>query len=534
MSITSLSFILFLFICVVLFYLCPVRFRWVVLLVASVVFYAICGAQYLPFICFTTVTVWWAGRRMGKLYEQEAEVLKNLKDRKKKKDVKALYKKECRRTLVLVMVLNIALLCAVKFLKYFVPNINQLLQWSGLLDRLLQGEEFTAAMIIVPLGVSYYTFSTVGYLLDVYWKRYAYEPNLARFALFAIYFPHIVQGPISRYNTLGQELKKELRWDTSRVCKGAELMAWGFFKKLVIADWLNVFVEAVYAGENTAGLVYFVAILFDAVQIYTDFTGYMDIVSGASEIFGVRLEQNFNHPFFSKNVPEFWRRWHMTMGGWFRDYVYKPITVSGWMKGLSKVTRGRLPDALRRYIITAIPILITWFLTGLWHGTGNTYVAWGIYYGVLITLSTICTPGLQSLGRKLRINMEAPSFDVYRMVRMFFLFCGGRLLTRPGSLEMSRQVLYAIFHSFQPWTLWDGTLTTYGLTVPQLILELAAIALLWWVSYHEEHKGPVRDALEQQNLVFRWALLYGLLFAIIIFGCYGPGYDAASFIYAAY
>ncbi|MCD8353738.1 MAG: hypothetical protein LUC47_05445 [Clostridiales bacterium] len=529
MSITSLSFMLFLFLCVVLFYLCPVKHRWVVLLVASVVFYAIYGLEYLPFICFTTVTVWWAGRRMGKLYEQQDEVLKTLRDRTKKKEVKALYKKECKRTLVLVMVLNIALLCAVKFLKYFVPAINRVLDWSGL----FQGE-FTAAMIIVPLGVSYYTFSTVGYLLDVYWKRYSYEPNLARFALYAIYFPHIVQGPISRYNTLGQELKKELRWDTDRVCKGVQLMAWGFFKKLVIADWLNVFVEAVYAETSVAGLVYVVAILFDAIQIYTDFTGYMDIVSGASEIFGVKLEQNFNHPFFSKNVPEFWRRWHMTMGGWFRDYVYKPVTVSGWMKNLNKVTKGRLPDTVRRYIITAIPILITWFLTGLWHGTGKTYVAWGIYYGVLITLSTICTPGLQSLGRKLHINMDAPSFDVYRMVRMFCLFCGGRLLTRPGSLHMSFQVVKTILGSFQPWTLWDGTLTTYGLSIPQMVVELACIALLWWVSYHEEHKGSVRDALAEQNLVFRWALLYGLVFAIIIFGCYGPGYDAASFIYAAY
>ncbi|MCD7838857.1 MAG: hypothetical protein LUG65_08095 [Clostridiales bacterium] len=250
MSITSLSFILFLFLSVVAFYLCPVAHRWKVLLVASVVFYAICGLKYLPFICFTTVTVWWAGRKMGRLYEQQEEELKGLKDRKKKKDVKALYKQKCKRVLVLVMVLNIALLCAVKFLKYFIPAINRVLSWSGL----FQGEGFTAAMIIVPLGVSYYTFSTVGYLLDVYWKRYDYEPSLARFALYAIYFPHIVQGPISRYNTLGQELKKELRWDTDRVCKGAELMAWGFFKKLVIADWLNVFLEAVYEKTRVAGL----------------------------------------------------------------------------------------------------------------------------------------------------------------------------------------------------------------------------------------------------------------------------------------
>jgi D-alanyl-lipoteichoic acid acyltransferase DltB (MBOAT superfamily) len=528
MSITSLSFALFLLITIVLFYLCPMKHRWKVLLAASIVFYAICGVKYLPFILFTSVSVWWGGRRIGYIYREQDAYVANCSDRKKKKEIKAFCRQQAKRVLMLVMIVNLAVLCAVKFLKYAIPSLNSLLAMGGAKGGL------TAEMIIVPLGISYYTFSTVGYLLDVYWRRYEYEESLPRFLLYTIYFPHIVQGPISRYNTLGQELKKELRWDYTRVTKGAQLMLWGLFKKLVIADWLNIFVNNVYGGDNQSGLVFLAAILFDAVQIYTDFTGYMDIVTGASQIFGVKLERNFNHPFFAKNVGEFWRRWHMTMGGWFKDYVYYPVNISSWLKNFNKKTKGKLPDAVRKNIVVAIPILITWFLTGLWHGTGVTYVAWGIYYGVLITLSTIFTPALQTLGQKLRINMDAPSFDVYRMVRMFLIFCGGRLLTRPGTLTKTAEVFTTVFRNPQPWTLWDGTLTTFGLSVPMLVLEVLCIVLVWWVSYHEEHCGPVRDTLEKQNLLFRWMLLLGLIFAVIIFGYYGPGFDASAFIYAAY
>lgn len=529
MSITSINFALFLLVCFVFFYICPVKHRWKVLLLASVAFYAISGLKYLPFILFTSVTVWLGGRRMGKLYQKQDELVKASTDRKEKKEIKAEYKKRAKRTLMLVMIINIVLLCVIKFVKYFIDPVNSVIAMTGLPG------EFTVEMIIVPLGVSYYTFSTVGYLLDVYWRRYEYEPNVFRFVLYAIYFPHIVQGPISRYNLLGQELKKELRWDYVRVAQGLQLMLWGFFKKMVIADRINVFVNNVYTGgTNTSGLVFFVAMLFDAVQIYTDFTGYMDIVTGASQIFGVQLERNFNHPFFSKNVSEFWRRWHMTMGGWFKDYVYYPITMSTWLKNLNKNTKGKLPDNGRKYLITAIPIMITWFLTGLWHGTGNTYVAWGIYYGTLITLSTIFTPGLQNLGRKLHMNMEAHSFDIYRMVKMFLTFCGGRLLTRPGTLERTVEILKVMVTNVEPWALWDGTLTKFGLSTHEIILEICCIGLLWWVSYHEETKEPVRESLAKSNLVFRWMLLLGLIFSVLLFGYYGPGFSAASFIYAAY
>ena len=392
---------------------------------------------------------------------------------------------------------------------------------------------FSAEWILVPLGISYYTFSTVGYILDVYWKRYTYEPEFLRFFLYAIYFPHIVQGPISRYNLLGQELKKELRFDSRRIVFGMELMLWGFFKKLVIADRLNIFVSAVYNGEEHAGSIYLVAMLFDAFQIYTDFSGYTDIVRGASQIFGVELEQNFNHPFFAKTVPEYWRRWHMTLGGWFKDYVYYPCTISHFMKRINKRTKKTLSERGGRFVTVVIPVFVTWVLTGLWHGTGKTYLAWGIYYSTLITISVAFQPEFEKVTKFLKIRTDTFSWQLFRMLRTFCCFMGGRLLTSPGGLRRTLMVIKSILLHLQAWCLTDGTLFTYGLDWPQLVLIAGSVLLLWGVSMLQE-RASVRELLEEQNIVFRWAVIFAAIFSILIFGIYGLGYDAAAFIYAQY
>lgn len=244
MTITSVSFLLFLLLSVLAFYLCPVKHRWIVLLVSSICFYLVAGGvQFLPFIVFTSLVVWLCGRQIGRLYQQQDGDLKEAgPDRAAKKKIKETYKKKARRILLLALVLCVGILCVTKFTKYAVRYLNLI---AGALNGTTP---FSAAWVLVPLGISYYTFSTVGYLLDVYWRRYGYEENFFRFFLYAIYFPHIVQGPISRYNLLGQELKKELRFDEQRVVFGVELMIWGFFKKMVIADRLNLFVSSVYDG----------------------------------------------------------------------------------------------------------------------------------------------------------------------------------------------------------------------------------------------------------------------------------------------
>ncbi len=526
MSITSVGFLVFLIITFLIFYICPVRFRWIVLLGASVCFYIFAGAiRYLPFIVLTAAVVWGCSVRIGRLYaEQEEKLRAEGLDRAAKKSIREEYKKKAKRMLLLALFVCVGILCVTKFTKYAVSALNQL-------ASVLNGSTpFHIEWLIVPLGISYYTFSTVGYLLDVYWKRYPYEKNFARFFLYAIYFPHIVQGPISRYNLLGQELKKELRFDSQRVVYGLELMLWGFFKKMVIADRLSIFVSAVYNGETHAGSVFLIAALFDAFEIYTDFSGYMDIVSGASQIFGVTLEKNFNHPFFAETVPEFWRRWHMTLGGWFKDYVYYPCTISGFLKKLTKKAKENHSANTVRFLTIAIPVFVTWILTGLWHGTGKTYLCWGLYYGSLITISTFFSSTFQKANEKLKINTDCFSWHLFRKARTFCCFMGGRLLTSPGSVRYGFRILKTILVGFAPVCLVDGTMYTYGLNARNFWLAVICIAVLWAVSMMQE-RFSVREKLSEQNIVFRWAVVYLAIFAILIFGIYGIGYDATDFMY---
>ena len=529
MAITSVHFLIFLCITFCVFYCCPVKYRWVALLVSSIYFYVMAGAvSFLPFIVLTSGVIWICARIIGRLYEEQDEKLKGSDlGRAEKKAIKEQYKKRAKRVLMLALVCCVGILCVTKFTRYAVRYLNLIAEAAN------GSAPFSAEWILVPLGISYYTFSTVGYILDVYWKRYTYEPEFLRFFLYAIYFPHIVQGPISRYNLLGQELKKELRFDSRRIVFGMELMLWGFFKKLVIADRLNIFVSAVYNGEEHAGSIYLVAMLFDAFQIYTDFSGYTDIVRGASQIFGVELEQNFNHPFFAKTVPGYWRRWHMTLGGWFKDYVYYPCTISHFMKRINKRTKKTLSERGGRFVTVVIPVFVTWVLTGLWHGTGKTYLAWGIYYSTLITISVAFQPEFEKVTKFLKIRTDTFSWQLFRMLRTFCCFMGGRLLTSPGGLRRTLMVIKNILLHLQAWCLTDGTLFTYGLDWPQLVLIAGSVLLLWGVSMLQE-RASVRELLEEQNIVFRWAVIFAAIFSILIFGIYGLGYDAAAFIYAQY
>lgn len=529
MTFIEFGFLVFLLAAFILFYITPVRFRWIMLLCISVVFYAIAGLKFLPFIFVTTFTIYLAGLKMGHIYEElDEQLLDKSLDKTAKKQLKETAKKRCKRFVVLAIVLNIGILSVVKFTKFFVEPINQLLMQLG-----GQGN-FKAEYIIVPLGISYYTFSTVSYLLDVYWKRVGYEKNYFRFLLYAIYFPHILQGPIERYGRLGQRLKQELRFDYTRVCYGLQLMVWGFFKKLVIADRINIFINTAYQHYlSQEGFVLIIAILLDVVYIYADFSGCIDIARGVSDIFGVELDLNFDHPFGSKSIVEFWRRWHMSLGSWFKDYVYYSVSTSGLVKGLSKKTKDKWPPRLSRALITIIPVFATWVLTGLWHGTGITYVSWGIYYSIMIFISVTFEEDFKKLAKLFRINTESESWRIIQSIRTTLIFAGGRLLTRPGNLASSWVILKRALSKFNPWVFFDGTLYNYGLDRQNVTLAFLCILLFGIISFLQQ-KESVRDIIARQNIVVRWTIYIAAVMSVVILGIYGPGYDASSFVYMAY
>lgn len=530
MTFVQLQFLIFLFFTFLAFYICPVKFRWIVLLISSLVFYGIASIKFLPFIIFTSLTIYLCGLKMGKIYSNLDKALEaDGLDKVAKKQLKEDAKKHAKKFVALAISLNIGLLCIIKFTRFVEIPINHLIQALG-------GEgTFSAAFIIVPLGISYYTFSCVSYLLDVYWKRVDYEKNYARFLLYAIYFPHILQGPIERYGRLGQRLKGEFRFDYDRFCKGCQLMLWGFFKKLVIADRINIFVDGVYApGSQAEGVVYIIAFFLDVVYIYADFSGCMDIARGASQIFGVELDLNFDHPFSSKSVVEFWRRWHMSLGSWFKDYVYYPISTSKLVKNITKFCKNKeLSEGLTRGMVTIIPVFVTWVSTGIWHGTGKTYLCWGLYYAFMIFMSVTFGDTMGKLADKMHMKRDTDMFHLFQMFRTTCIFAGGRLLTRPGTLALSAHALKSALTTYNPWVLIDESLYNYGLDEKNFQLMLIVIIIFGVISAFQM-KQPIREWIAKQNIVFRWIIYIVAFYSVVIFGIYGVGYDPAAFVYMAY
>lgn len=529
MTFVQANFLYFLVIVFIVFYICPVKFRWIVLLAASLVFYGIAGLEYLPFIFVTSFSVWLAGKRMGGIYEaQDKECNAEELSKKEKRELKERAKAKCRRVLIALLVLNVGILCACKFTRYFIGPINSLLTNLG-------GKgTFSAEYIIVPLGISYYTFSSLSYLMDVYWKRISHEKNYFRFLLYVSYFPHILQGPIERYSRLGERLKQELRFDFTRVSFGVQLIVWGFIKKLVLANRLDVFITGIYTRQaELHGFLFLVAMILDVVYIYADFSGCMDIARGVSQIFGVELDLNFNHPFSSKTIDEFWRRWHMSMGSWFKDYVYFPVSTSKLVKNISRSTKNRLPNHISKMLVTALPVTITWVLTGLWHGTGKTYLMWGIYYAFIILMSVAFGDDLHQLAVKAGIKTETESWKLFQMFRTTVIFMFGRVLTRPEGLWRTKIILKSLVTDFNPWVLFDGSLYQYGFTKDDMKISIFFIILFGVVSCYQQ-RGSVREWIARQGIVFRYMIYILAVLSVVVFGIYGPGFNAASFAYMAY
>ena len=349
-----------------------------------------------------------------------------------------------------------------------------------------------------------------------------------------IYFPQIVQGPISRYNKLLPQFESPQKMTYERFCFGLQLMVWGYFKKMVVADRLAIFVNTVFGSlEQYQGFVILVAMFFGVFQLYADFSGCMDIVRGASSILGVELDENFDHPFFSRSVAEYWRRWHVTLGAWFKDYIYFPIAVSPRLMKLTKWCKEHFGAKAGKNISVIIPLSVVWLLTGIWHGTSWNYVLWGIYFGVIIICSNIFTEQYKKLAQYLHIRTERREWKVFQMVRTFCLFMLGRLIVLPGTLHGLKTAVSQLFSQCNLWVFFDGTFYTLGLDRPNFNLALICIVLLLIVE-NLQIRYSLRKRIAEFNIVLRWTIYYFAVFSIIIFGIYGPGYDAAAFVYGQF
>ena len=518
MQFTAISFLLFAGILLPVYYLAPKKSQWMLLLLASYVFYLAAGVQYLLFLGLTTLTTYFATLYQAKnLQKQDAYLAANKASlsREEKKAIKAKTKARNKLAMLSCVVINFAVLfvCKAALIAPFRSAWKE-----GTLSFLTVG---------LPLGISFYMFQSMGYVIDVYRGTVKAEKNPLKLALFVSYFPQLIQGPISKFSVLGPQLFSHHDYDGKQVSFGLQRMLWGYFKKLVIADRIAAAVVALKGPEFT-GVGFFLLTVFYAVQIYADFTGGIDMALGLSQALGIALPENFIRPFFSKNIAEYWRRWHITLGEWMKAYIFYPISISSPMLKLSKSARAKFGNFGKRLPVYVASIA-TWFVTGIWHGLTPNFVLWGMMNCFVIVVSEELQPLYDKFHGKFGWK-EKKWYGCFEMLRMFLLMNLIRIVDLfPNVGEYFRR-MGSLVTTFNFHILWDGTMLKLGLSSLDYGILFFGIALMFCVSLFQEKKGSVRESLWKKPML-RYCIVFLLLTITLLMGSYGIGYNASNFIY---
>lgn len=519
-----MAFIGFTIVLTLLYFLLPKKYQWIMLLIASIAFYLAGGWHGAIYILVTIVSQYFLALALEKKNdEMQRKMSEQEFDGKQKKQIKKEYASQKKRFVLLSVLINIGILAFLKYANVAIDSFNQSF-----------GIQVDSLGILIPLGLSYYTFKSIGYVIDVYRGRIKAQRNIFKLALFISYFPALVQGPIDRYEDLADQLFAEHDFSYKRLSFGAQRMLGGYIKKLVIADRAAILVNEIvgnYASKGYVGFTVFLSVALYAFQIYADFSGGMDIVIGLSEIFGISLTENFRHPFLATSVAEYWQRWHITLGAWMRTYVFYPLSLSSAFNKLSKKCRKRFGDKFGKLIAPSLASFISFLLIGMWHGVGWKYVIYGLYQAFFVSTGTLFEDAYAGGRTLFKVNEASKGWHVFRVLRTFFVVTMSRYIALAKNVPDIANLFKATFTHFNPWVFFDGTFYTLGLDRQNFFLLLTSIVGLMVVDSIQERGVRIRESIAKSNMALRWCIYYGAIFALIIFGLYGPGYDATSFIY---
>jgi len=474
MLFNSLEFLVFFLVVTPIYFLLPHRWRWLHLLIASCIFYCAFVPVYILILFFTIIIDYIAGI-----------LIENAEGKKRK------------RFLVMSIVANVGVLAVFKYYNFLIGNMN------GLLEQFhVTTYNLPLLHIILPIGLSFHTFQAMSYTIEVYRGNQKAERHFGIYSLYVMFYPQLVAGPIERPQNLLHQFHEEHKFDYANLLSGLRLMLWGLFKKVVIADRLAVFVNGVFhSPENFSGLNIVIALIFFAYQIYCDFSGYSDMALGAAQVMGFKLMRNFNHPFQSKNVTEFWRRWHISLSTWFNDYLFNPIIIEKREWGKTAVVLG---------------LTITFFVSGLWHGAGWTFVIFGLLHGLAMVYEFI------TKKQRSRMSKKIPGFiynPASQLITFIFLLLAWVFFRSPDFTTAS-VVLQKIF------TLESGYLT-YKTVMSFGTLSLAiGIFSTFFLLALDRYIDPELDWFNSKPLA-DFAFCTFALLMIVCFGVFGQ----QSFIY---
>jgi alginate O-acetyltransferase complex protein AlgI len=523
MSFTSFGFILFLVVAVLIFYLFPFKKRWWVLLVASYAFYVLTSWKALIYLSVTTAVTFIIAYRMQHIQDEcDAEII-SVENKAVRKELKAQYKHGKKHVLVVGIVFVFGVLAVLKYSNFVLFNFTPLI-------RLFSKEyAFNPIKYFVPMGISFYTFSVTSYLFDIYNNKYKAEQNPFRYALYVSWFPALVQGPINRNNQLRHELfEKEHVFDLKQTQFGLQRILWGFLKKLVIANRAAQVVSYIFGNyKNLPNFIILFGLLFYSIQLYADFAGGMDVAIGVSELFGVKISENFRQPYFSQSIAEFWRRWHITLGAWMKDYIFYPFALSK-----TSLTMGKKLGERNRYLGRVIPMcignLLVFLLVGIWHGAEWHFVLYGLFHGGIIAFSILMDPVYQKQIVFFHINTETKGWKIFRIVRTFYLVNLGCLLDDVTNLHQSWGMTKQLFDFTNGNLIKNFHCEDFGLKSICIILFFCA---LWFmVSIHEEKGTDERERIAAMPIALRWFLYLALIFATPLFqASFSSGFMYAQF-----
>lgn len=517
MSFISVGFIVFLSASVLLYYTVPKRAQWIVLLAASYLFYISGGMHLVWFLLLTTLTTYGAGlllsrlnRQLRALSPEEKPILQGkLAGRKK-------------GVILGALLINFGQLY---ILKYWSLTYNTA-QAIGTLFT--QHTAVPMPDLLLPLGISFYTFQSIGYVIDCYRDQYEAERNPAKFALFVSFFPQIIQGPISRFDQLAGQLTAQRRFDADNLKYGIQLILWGYFKKMIIADRAAVLVNTVVGSYTEySGSIIALSMLFHCFELYCDFSGGIDITRGVATLFGIDLIKNFRQPVFSISLADYWRRWHISLGQWMRDYLFYPLSLSKLGAGLRK----KFSKKLGRIMPTALATFVVYLAIGIWHGATFGYVALGLWNATIITASLFLTKSFAKWRKALHISEEGRWWHLFQIVRTWLLVFVQRYITRAPRFMATLAMLWTTVTQFHGADLWNGTVLTLGLTAFDLTLVLVGMCVLLFVEYHQEKGLCIRAWLEKRHWLLQWAVLMLALLSLLLFGILRGSYISSEFIY---
>jgi len=495
MQFTSINFLVFFLIVSTIYFIIPHKFRWVWLLICSYFFYMILNPKYALCIATSTIITYFSGLLIGNANK--------IRNQKKSIQMKKFW-------VFASFSSNLGILFLFKYYNFFNHSLTRLLNLFSISNHMPSFE------YLLPLGISFYTLQTLSYIVDVYRKDVLPEKNLGKYALFVSFFPTVVSGPIEKSKNMLHQFNEKHVFNYDRVKNGLLLILWGIFVKIVVSDRLAILVNTVYNNPNNyKGFTTFIATLFFTFEIYCDFMSYSDIARGTAEILGFKVTNNFQQPYLSRSIKEFWSRWHISLTSWFKDYLYFPLG-------------GNRRGKLRSYY----NIMIVFLVSGLWHGATFNFIIWGGLHGLYQIIEYLFKPFKEKAVKIFKIKTEVFSFKILQIFITFMLVNFAWIFFKASSFSTAITIIKNIFY-FNPWVLLNGSIFELGLDSKDFSISIIGIVLVITIDILRRTKN-LRIQLSKQNMIFRWVTYVSAVTVILILGLYGPGYSMQQFIYSQF